>query len=119
MTAQRFDEVVPVTPGEASRFWRRVRNRGAGGECWPWSGATYGDSYGRMRIGGRLEGTHRIAFSLASGSVVVRGALRLVLHSCDNPICCNPAHLRLGSFMQNNADMLARGRYRTFVRRTK
>jgi hypothetical protein len=34
-----------------------------------------------------------------------------VLHRCDNPPCCNPADLFFGTVADNNADMLAKGRY--------
>lgn len=107
----RMHEVLALTFEEEQRFHRRV-DRSAGKEaCWAWKGAL-ADVYGRMKVGGRTEGAHRIAFALARPKEWTRGAVSKVLHSCDNRRCCNPAHLRLGTPTQNNADMVARGRAR-------
>lgn len=87
-------------------FWRRVA-RSAADECWPWTGCTNEKGYGV--VGGPNRTTrkaHRIAWELTTGAPPED----CLLHECDNPACCNPAHLVPGSRAQNNADMRARGR---------
>lgn len=49
-----------------------------------------------------------MAWELSNAAVIPDG--KKVLHSCDNPPCCNPAHLTLGSQAENVSDMLAKGR---------
>ena len=89
-----------------ARFWARVRI-GSAVECWEWSGHT-NRSYGHPRWYGRKEYAHRIAWMLTYGDP---GSLD-VLHRCDNPPCCNPAHLFLGTQADNNRDMTNKGRNR-------
>ena len=50
---------------------------------------------------------HRVAFSLVNGPIPPG---KCICHSCDNPSCCNPDHLYLGSRADNNKDRVARGR---------
>lgn len=91
----------------AVRFWSKVDRRGPNA-CWPWLGASRSHwGYGRIHIGGRVEHANRVAYALAHGQVP-RGAF--VCHSCDNPLCCNPAHLWLGDALTNTQDMDAKGR---------
>jgi len=81
------------------------------GDCVEWTGARrngYGVFYVR-RLGYRV-GAHRAAYAIAHGEVPEN---RLVLHSCDNPLCVNPAHLRLGDDADNIRDAIQRGRYHT------
>lgn len=57
-----------------------------------------------------MRRTHRVAWELANGRPIPEGML--VRHSCDNGLCCNPAHLSLGTQLDNMADMYQRGRDR-------
>src|SRR5688500_12424982 len=86
--------------------WKRVAV-GASDECWPWQGAVTGTGHGRFWIAGRPHGPHRVAYQLATGTDP--GDL-FVCHRCDNPPCCNPAHLFLGSARDNARDALKKGR---------
>lgn len=66
-------------------------------------------SYGRFKIGAKLIGTHRIAWALQNER---DPAEQLIRHSCDNPGCCNPAHLLVGTHADNAKDKMNRNRWR-------
>lgn len=77
--------------------------------CWNWPGAKT-KGYGTLQRGRRGEGTvgaHQVAWELLRGPIPV--GLH-VLHSCDNPSCVNPAHLFLGTNIDNINDSVAKGR---------
>jgi len=75
--------------------------------CWPWQGGCDPKGYGHVRAERVNDLAHRVAYTLTHGAP---GEGLWVLHHCDNPPCCNPAHLYAGSPGQNSADMVARGR---------
>ena len=76
--------------------------------CVEWTGALTAGGYGHVRISsGATSETHRAAYVLAHGPIPV--GLK-VLHSCHNPLCVNPAHLRLGTHGENMQDMVDAGR---------
>lgn len=79
------------------------------GDCWIWRGAVTGAGRGNLRYGNRNVQAHRLAWELAHGPIP---AGMLVCHHCDNGLCCRPAHLFLGTYADNTADMLAKGRGR-------
>lgn len=87
----------------AERFWARVQTGGPD-ECWEWQGRC--DPYGYIGIGGAGNkiGAHRWVMGCAIGDGQV------VMHTCDNPRCVNPAHLRIGTHADNVADRVAKGR---------
>lgn len=91
----------------AASFWASVA-RGADGDCWEWQRSRDPRGYGRLSVRGTWVLAHRLAWELAVGRAVPFGLL--IRHRCDNPPCCNPAHLLLGTHVENYADSVERGR---------
>jgi hypothetical protein len=75
--------------------------------CWEYQGPRRKDGYGFYNWGNDKL-AHRIAYRLACGEIP-KGMV--VMHTCDNPPCCNPAHLKLGTKGDNNRDMFAKQRH--------
>lgn len=76
------------------------------GRCAEWTGArSYG--YGSLRVRNVQWAAHRLAWTLAQGPIPVG---MQVLHHCDNPPCCRPSHLFLGTYQDNVDDRQAKGR---------
>jgi hypothetical protein len=92
----------------AARFWPKV-DIGEPDRCWPWKGSKMGRGYGKAWVNERYIGAHRIAWGLTNGEMPPDDMM--VLHSCDNPICVNPSHLRVGTHQHNMDDKEARGRH--------
>jgi hypothetical protein len=92
----------------AEQAWEKVDVRGPD-ECWPWTGARFVQGYGKLVRTGRTLRASRVIFELAKGPIP-KGLN--VLHTCDNPPCCNPAHLYAGTKRDNARDRADRGRGR-------
>ena len=75
--------------------------------CWVWLGAKSGGGYGNFKIRCKSFRAHRVAFRIATGPIP---AGLDVLHRCDNPPCCNPEHLWLGTDVDNSADKESKNR---------
>lgn len=89
-------------------FWFYV-DRGEPDECWEFMGGKTHDGYGRYRVGKEIQMAHRISWIELVGPIPND---MFVLHKCDNPSCCNPAHLFLGTHDDNMKDMIEKGRSR-------
>lgn len=96
---------------DETRFWQMVDDSGGPDACWPWQGQMLSSGYGRVRVEAGPRGrrrAHRIALTIAAGGPTREAPY--ALHSCDNPPCCNPGHLRWGTQADNIADAVARER---------
>ena len=94
-----------ITPAD---FWSRI-NVTEPDSCWEWCGARKPPwGYGQVRIERRAYHAHRLAWEIANGQEIPAGLV--VMHKCDNPPCCNPAHLSIGTVAQNSVDMVEKGR---------
>lgn len=81
-------------------FWEKVAKAGPD-NCWPWQGHKTSQGYGRLTAEGRNWWAHRLAYESAKGSLPEWSFEAEVQHSCNNPCCCNPRHLWLGTRKDN------------------
>lgn len=92
------------------RFWSKVQKSDADDGCWWWVGARNKKGYGIIQEGGKGSpnlSAHRLSYKLHHGEIPE--GLN-VLHSCDNPSCVNPAHLRTGTQSENIAEAFGKKR---------
>ena len=76
--------------------------------CWNWQGALSKDMYGAIRVGDKVQRTHRVTYAVVNGWIP-RG--KVVRHKCDNALCCNPDHLEIGDHEDNTQDAIDRNRH--------
>lgn len=88
------------------RLWQRVKRMPSG--CWEWQGYRRETGYGQIGVGRVVVPTHRIAWEFSNQAELPDGLI--VRHTCDNPPCCNPAHLLAGTHADNSNDKVARQR---------
>jgi len=93
------------------RFWKNVQIKGPD-DCWNWKSQLFKrGGYGRFSITEKEKNvrlrSNRVAYYFSTGKYP--GDF-YVCHTCDNPKCCNPAHLFLGTHPQNQLDKVQKGR---------
>lgn len=89
---------------DVRRFWRKVEIIHPR-DCWEFKRPR--NRYGRCQFDGYVQAAHRISYQVSIGEIP-KGLC--VLHKCDNPACCSPSHLFLGTQADNVHDMIEKGR---------
>jgi hypothetical protein len=107
---------MKVTPEKAAAFLSRVDVCGPD-ECWHFkrkNGELYQSIYPLFRIDGKQYGAHRVSYAIANGGYIEdnppelpKALWNVVMHGCDNPPCCNPKHLTLGTHQENTRQNMA------------
>lgn len=94
-----------------ARFWSKVDRSGGPDACWEWQAGRRPGGYGSFGVQidewRTMALAHRVAWELTNGPIPDG---LWVLHRCDNPPCCNPAHLFLGTPKDNTQDAVYKGR---------
>ncbi len=77
--------------------------------CWETHHKSNSSGHVSITIGSHKYMLHRLAWELHNAAPIPEGMC--VLHKCDNPRCCNPSHLFLGTIKDNTHDMVNKNRY--------
>jgi hypothetical protein len=93
------------------RFWDKVKVGGLD-ECWEWKASRNVKGYGKIGKGNPLTTSlaHRLCYYLTHGNIPLH---HYILHSCNNPGCCNPTHLRADTQKENMLDKILSGHTRS------
>src|SRR4030043_1563744 len=98
------NHLISLTAEE--KFWSNI-NIKSDEKCWEWK--TYAGTNERpnTHFNGKNQSVSRLAYKLIYGDF---DDSLYVCHHCDNPPCCNPNHLFLGTRQDNVDDREAKGR---------
>lgn len=111
---------MPRSMSKEARLIHYVDRSGGPEACWPYTGPRTRHGYGAMEVredgARRLYLAHRVAYAVEVGPIPEG---RYVRHRCDNPPCCNPRHLLLGTQQDNMDDMWQRGRQQSYLDQAK
>src|SRR5215471_18870659 len=86
--------------------------------CWLWTASVNDKGLAYFTVNNRRYAAPRLVYWLTHPDFDIDNKYILILHTCvdalgrnvDNRICCNPAHMRTGTYEDNMMDMMLRGR---------
>ncbi len=104
-------KVIPINPtlSQLNALTSKIDASNGPGACWEWRG-TLVKRYGVLQVDKKRHKAHRLALVWLGGERDSSNGVLSVLHSCDNPKCCNPEHLRFGTHQENMVEMKRRNR---------
>lgn len=99
---------IHFTEKERGRFFSKIKKGVGRKKCWRWLGASFPSGHGTFRFRGHNEGAHRVSLCAHGGKITY--GKPFAIHSCDNPWCVKPSHLRSGTQLENMRDRDSRNR---------
>lgn len=102
----RRNNEIKLNEKDIERFWRGVDKRGQD-ECWEWQKCRTKGGYGVMNVRRKILHCNRIGWTIENGRIPDG---MIICHKCDNPSCCNPNHLFVGTDLDNCRDREMKGR---------
>lgn len=96
-------------PNQAKGVFAKIDMSRGGLHCWPWKGGLNAKGRPYYTVNGKKHLAYRLVYELVKGEGTLEG--KMACHSCDNPICCNPAHITPGTQQSNMDEMKDRQRH--------
>jgi hypothetical protein len=75
--------------------------------CWIWTSTKNRKGYGTIKWGPKDKKAHRVSYLIHKGDIPDG---KIIMHSCDNPSCVNPDHLKIGTDQENISDCVSKDR---------
>ncbi len=93
--------------GWKDRLWRNIDRSNGPDSCWLWKGKFFENGYPKFAVEQKVVRAHRIVAETCLGPIPNGW---IICHECDNPKCCNPIHLFIGTHKANAEDMVSKNR---------